>query len=128
MMVSMDSVSPTVATESAPRRETKKTSTTANTDSSTSSRTIGIASRRIARPIGPSVYTPWCEPAIDCRMVVQRRGSAGTAASELLMVGGFGAHRNTEDTRTRRVDLSERTFLCVLGVLCVESAQRSHGL
>ena len=58
MSVIIDSVRPTVATASAPRRETKKTSTTANTDSSTSSRTIGIASSTIARPIEPSVYEP----------------------------------------------------------------------
>ena len=40
--VSSDSVRPTVATASAPRRPTQKTSTTANSDSSTISRTIGI--------------------------------------------------------------------------------------
>ena len=56
--VSIDSVRPTVATASAPTRDTKKTSTTANTDSRTSSSTIGTASSRIARPIGPSVYSP----------------------------------------------------------------------
>ena len=51
----MDSVIPTVATASAPSRDTQKTSTTANTDSSTISSTIGTASRMTARPIGPSV-------------------------------------------------------------------------
>jgi len=55
MVVSNDSVSPTVATASAPRRDTKNTSQIANTLSMTISSTIGIASRRIARPIGPSV-------------------------------------------------------------------------
>ena len=55
MMVKIDSVSPMVATASGPRRETKKTSTTANTDSMTVSSTIGTASSRMARPTGPSV-------------------------------------------------------------------------
>jgi hypothetical protein len=47
--VSSDSVSPTVATAFAPSRPTQKTSTTANSDSSTISRTMGTASSRIAR-------------------------------------------------------------------------------
>jgi len=53
--VSIVSVSPTVATAAAPSRETKKTSETAKTDSMIISSTIGTASSRIARPIGPSV-------------------------------------------------------------------------
>ena len=69
MIVSIASVIPTVVTASAPRLDTKKTSTTANTDSSTSSSTIGTASRSIARPIGPSVYSPRCEPASASRIV-----------------------------------------------------------
>ena len=44
-----------VATAFGPRRETKNTSTTAKTDSMAISRTMGIASRRMARPIGPLV-------------------------------------------------------------------------
>src|SRR6516165_1191549 len=55
MMLSIDSVRPTVATASAPSLETQTTSTTANTDSRTISITIGIASRRMARPMEPSV-------------------------------------------------------------------------
>ena len=47
--VNSDSVKPTVATASAPNRPTKNTSTTANNDSSTISRTMGTASRRMAR-------------------------------------------------------------------------------
>ena len=47
--LSSDSVSPTVATAFAPRCATQKTSTTANSDSSTISSTMGTASRRIAR-------------------------------------------------------------------------------
>jgi len=44
-----DSVSPITATASRPSRDTQKTSTTANSDSITISRTIGTASSRIAR-------------------------------------------------------------------------------
>ena len=47
--LSRDSVSPTVATALAPSRPTQKTSTTAKSDSSTISRTMGTASNRIAR-------------------------------------------------------------------------------
>ncbi len=54
-MVIMASVRPTVATASVPRRETKKASVRAKTDSMTISSTIGIASRTMARPIGPDV-------------------------------------------------------------------------
>ena len=46
---SIDSVIPTVATAFAPSRPTQKTSVTANSDSSTISSTIGMASRRMAR-------------------------------------------------------------------------------
>ncbi len=77
MIVSIDSVSPTVATASAPRRPTKNTSTTANTDSSTSSSTIGTASRRIARSTGPSVYSA-CEPRTASRIVAHAPGSVET--------------------------------------------------
>ena len=51
----MDSVMATVATASAPRRDTKKMSTTAKSDSIDISSTIGIASNSTARPTGPSV-------------------------------------------------------------------------
>ena len=51
----MDSVSPTVAIADSPSFETQKTSATAKTLSRITSRTIGIASNRIARPIGPFV-------------------------------------------------------------------------
>jgi hypothetical protein len=50
-----DSVMPTVATASGPRRPTKNTSATTNTDSISISRTIGTASRTTARPMGASV-------------------------------------------------------------------------
>jgi hypothetical protein len=53
--VSTDSVRPTVAIAFAPSRLTQKTSTTAKSDSSTISSTIGMASRRIARFKLPAV-------------------------------------------------------------------------
>ena len=46
---SSDSVMPTVATALAPRLPTQNTSVTANSDSSTISSTIGMASRKMAR-------------------------------------------------------------------------------
>jgi hypothetical protein len=48
MMISIDSVSATVATASAPSLDTQKMSATANTDSITISSTMGTASMRIA--------------------------------------------------------------------------------
>ena len=52
---SSDSVSPTAATASAPRRATKKMSVTAKTLSIAISSTIGTASSRIARCSDPCV-------------------------------------------------------------------------
>src|SRR5207247_2810926 len=98
-IVSIDSLSPTVATEFGPRRETKKTSTTANTDSRTSSSTIGIASSRIARPIGPSVYSPWCEPAIDSRTVLHRLASLAGAATFISLMGQGSPYRGHQGNR-----------------------------
>ncbi len=46
---SIDSVMPTVATALAPSLPTQNTSVTANSDSSTISSTIGMASSRMAR-------------------------------------------------------------------------------
>jgi hypothetical protein len=51
----MASVSPTVATAFGPSRPTQKTFTTAKTDSSATSSTIGTASNSSERPIGPAV-------------------------------------------------------------------------
>ena len=48
------SVSPMVATASAPTRATQNMSTTANSDSMHISSTMGIASRVMARPIAPA--------------------------------------------------------------------------
>ncbi len=55
MNVRSDSVSPTVATASAPSFATQKTSTTAKMLSMSISSTIGMASRRMARGMGPCV-------------------------------------------------------------------------
>src|SRR4051812_29126098 len=82
MSVIIASVRPTVATASGPTRATKKTSTTAKTDSRTSSRTIGIASSTIARSMDPSVYEPWCDPASDSRIVAHRPGSGSGDVSD----------------------------------------------
>src|SRR6266851_6471209 len=68
-----DSVRPTVATAFAPRRPTQKTSTTAKRDSSTISRTMGMASRRIARLRLPVVKS-WCEPRTASRMELHSVG------------------------------------------------------
>jgi hypothetical protein len=54
-MVTMASVSPTVATASVPSRDTKKASVSAKTDSMAISSAIGIDSRTMARPSGPAV-------------------------------------------------------------------------
>src|SRR6266849_4951572 len=70
-----DSVRPTVATASAPRRPTQKTSTTAKRDSSTISITMGMARRRIARLRLPAVKS-WCEPRRASRTELQRAGGA----------------------------------------------------
>lgn len=54
-MAIIDSVSATVATAAAPSFATQNMSTTAKMDSITISSTIGTASRKIARPMGPCV-------------------------------------------------------------------------
>ena len=50
-----DSVSPTMAMASAPSRATQKMSTTTKMLSISISRTIGTASRKMERPMGPVV-------------------------------------------------------------------------
>src|SRR5439155_21150842 len=74
-----DSVRPTVAMASAPRRPTQKTSTTAKRDSSTISRTMGMASRRMARLRLPAVKS-WCEPRRASRTELQSVGGGAAAA------------------------------------------------
>ncbi len=66
-----DSVSATPAIASSPRRETKKMSTTAKTDSMTISSTIGTASRTMARRSGPRVGSPPV-PRTACTKTCQR--------------------------------------------------------
>ncbi len=66
-IVMNDSVSPTVATASAPRWATTNTSTTTKTLSIIISSTIGTARMKIARPIGPSVKSRPCAPASASR-------------------------------------------------------------
>src|SRR4051812_6890841 len=104
MSVISASVRPTVATESGPMRATKKTSTTAKTDSRTSSRTIGIASRTIARSIDPSVYDPWCEPASDSRIVAHRLDSVSAVRVSVTLDSSPHALRTIRD----RVDLDSQ--------------------
>src|SRR6266581_1613525 len=77
-----DSVRPTVATASAPRRPTQKTSTTAKRDSSTISMTMGMASRRIARLRLPVVKS-WCEPRRASRTELQNAGGGLNEYSDL---------------------------------------------
>src|SRR5712691_2588640 len=65
--------------ESAPRRPTQKTSTTAKRDSSTISMTMGMASRRIARLRLPVVKS-WCEPRRASRTELQNVGGGAVTA------------------------------------------------
>jgi hypothetical protein len=55
MIVMIDSVIPTTATASLPRRETQKTSARAKSDSMIISKTMGTARRRTARLSGAAV-------------------------------------------------------------------------
>ena len=70
-IVMNDSVSPTVATASAPRCATTNTSTTTKMLSMSISSTIGTARMKIARPIGPSVKSRPCAPANASRTAPQ---------------------------------------------------------
>ncbi len=70
---SIASVSPTVATASAPSRPTQNVSTTANSDSRHISSTIGIASSRIDRFRSPLVKS-WCDPRSASRTEAQNPG------------------------------------------------------
>src|SRR5476649_2560643 len=83
MMVISDSVMPTVATASAPRRPTKKTSAMANTDSISISSTIGMASSSTARPMEISVRLA-VDPRTASRMVCQSEGESDTVARKFI--------------------------------------------
>ena len=69
--VSIDSVSPTVATASTPTFATKKASTTAKRDSMTISRIMGTDNKTMARSILPCVKS-CSSPRKACRSSVQR--------------------------------------------------------
>jgi hypothetical protein len=89
-----DSVSPTVATASAPRCATTKTSTTAKTLSITISSTIGTARTRMARPIGPSVKSRPCAPRNPSAIADQKPPSRvsfaiGVTSAEVPMRAPF---------------------------------------
>src|SRR5262245_2090928 len=84
MMVISDSVIPTVAMASGPRRPTKKTSATAKTDSMNISRTIGTASNTTALPIGASVKS-WFEPRTASLSVLQTPVGGRTEAADCSM-------------------------------------------
>ncbi len=71
--VSAVSVSPTVATASAPRRDTQNTSTTPNSDSMHISSTIGTANSTMARLMLPSVKS-WLDPITASRSEAQMPG------------------------------------------------------
>jgi len=120
IMVIIASVRPTVATASGPTRETKNTSTTANTDSSTSleHHRESPAARSRDR-FEPSVYEPWCDPASDSRIVVHRLGSVG-GDWMLVTAASHRGHKGHQENVFRFVFLS---------VLCVDATrQASYGL
>ncbi len=81
-IVIMASVRPIVATASVPRRETKKASVRAKTDSITISRTMGMASRTMARPIGPEVNSSSL-PVRANLTVAQAPSSGGTSTTAI---------------------------------------------
>src|SRR6185503_3236624 len=89
MMISIDSVSVTVAIASGPSFDTQKMSATANTDSITISRTIGTARSRIARPSGSEVKS-WRAPRSDSRMSDQNPSRVGSVTSGVAVAAVSG--------------------------------------
>ena len=87
-MVSMDSVSPTVATASELSFATQKTSTKAKRDSPSVSRTIGMASSTMARLRFPRVKS-WCVPRMASRTDAQKLGDS-PAATTLAIKDSWG--------------------------------------
>src|SRR5216684_637748 len=105
-----DSVRPTVATASAPRRPTQKTSTTAKRDSRTISMTMGMARRRMARLRLPVVKS-WCEPRRASRMELHKEGDGATAAvrsSDIKTLTFYVSALRDANARTRLRRLIER--------------------
>src|SRR5208337_824692 len=107
--VSSDSVSPTVATACAPSRLTQNTSTTANSDSSTTSSTMGMASSKMARFKLPVVKS-WCEPR--------------TASWIELHSEGCAAFTNTSIDCISRKDIRTCTFRTHTAKMRQRRAQR----
>ena len=75
MTVSRLSVRPTAAMASAPSFDTQKMSAIANTDSITISSTMGMASRKTARPSGSAVRS-WRDPRSASRTMGQKRAAS----------------------------------------------------
>ena len=106
--VSIDSVSPTVAIASGPSRPTQNISTTANSDSSTISSTIGIASRMIARFRLPVVKSR-CDPRSASRTACQRSAApARFVPSPVANCARFPASNTCEGTAIKLL-LSQQT-------------------
>src|ERR1700733_3623840 len=99
--VSAVSVSPTVATASAPRRDTQNTSTRPNSDSMHISSTIGTASRTMARAMLPSVKS-WLVPMTASRREDHR---PGVRSWIVLLVSLM---ENPQDLNVPRPGLSSR--------------------
>src|SRR5580704_13832641 len=101
--VSTASVSPTVATASALTCATQNISTTANSDSMAISRTMGIASRAMARPMRSLVKSrcesPWMASRIDAQTEM-----CGPRSAEMTgdSSGPWDIYRNPPDARSKR--------------------------
>ncbi len=106
-----DSVSPTVATAFAPTRPTQNTSTTANSDSSTISSTIGIAKSKIARFRLPFVKS-WCDPRTASRMDDHKLGCCASATTTFINLRGFLPHGCIQKPE-RGDDAAMKRKLCV---------------
>src|SRR5688572_24123857 len=116
-MVIIDSVIPTAVTASAPSFDTKKTSTTAKTDSMAISITMGTARRMIARPIDPSVKSclePRTASRKEAKTPVGQGGvSAGLSDVLSLMVGisekveSYVVNRGHHNPQTQKTGRSE---------------------
>src|SRR5439155_24388241 len=112
MRVSMASVRPTLATASAPSRETQKISTIAKSDSMAISRIIGTASNKIARRIGTSVKS--------CRLP---RSASRTDDQKL----DIGRKLRVMTTRWRRIRFHRRPAgVDVLIINSVAAGLRCH--
>ncbi len=111
------------ATASGPRCETQKMSATAKTLSSTTSSTIGTASSRIARPIGPSVKS-WCTLAADRFLddgpEADRFGAAGRRRGWFESFDRFGHSGNNKGRKGRKGRKGSLRYLRLLRPLLAE--------